>query len=142
MTDGNHKHLLSEEGNVKILSIPPAFLRGLIAECTIPYRHSCSQASIVSFALRSYDSIISAAWIACTREGRFWHKSRGVPRGTTRAEFSLKLHDFATWDFLSGGSRRAAASSQAEALSVGYLGFRARISCSRCTFCKKKQGSY
>lgn len=31
---------------------------------------------------------------------------------------------------------------QAEAPSVGYLGFRARISCSRCTFCKKKQGAY
>lgn len=31
---------------------------------------------------------------------------------------------------------------QAEAPSVGYLGFRARISCSRCTFCEKKQGAY
>lgn len=31
---------------------------------------------------------------------------------------------------------------QAEAPSVGYLGFRARISCPRCTFCKKKQDTY
>lgn len=31
---------------------------------------------------------------------------------------------------------------QAEAPSVGYLGFRARISRSRCTFCEKKQGTY
>ena len=26
--------------------------------------------------------------------------------------------------------------------SVGYLGFRARISCSRCTFCEKNQDTY
>lgn len=37
------------------------------------------------------------------------------------------------------GPQRA---SQAEAPSVGYLGFRARISCSRCTFCEKKQDTY
>ena len=114
----------------------------LIAECTIPYRHSCSQASIISFALRSYDSIISAAWIACSRKGRFRHKSRGIPRGMRRSGSVFGLPARAPWGFLSRGSRQPAASSQAEALSVGYLGFRAKISYQRCTFCEKKQGIY
>ena len=40
---------------------------------------------------------------------------------------------------------RASLNSRAthdRAFRVGYLGFRARISCSRCTFCEKNQGTY
>ena len=77
-----------------------------------------------------------------TPGSRFWHKNRGVPRGMRGPGSVFRLPEYATWGFLSGRGYRPAASSQAEAPSVGYLGFRARISCSRCTFCEKKQGTY
>ena len=54
----------------------------------------------------------------------------------------FRLPECATWGFLPRRSRRPAAISQAEALSAGYLGFHARISCSRCSFYEKKQGAY
>lgn len=109
MTDGNHKHLLSEKGEVENSSIPPTFLRDLIVEGAIPYRYSCSQARAMSFALGSNDPIISAAWIACTHEGRFWHKNRGVPRGMRGLGSVFGSPECATWCFLSRGSRRPAA---------------------------------
>ena len=77
-----------------------------------------------------------------TPGSRFWHKNRGVPRGMRGPGSVFRLPEYATGGFLSGRGYRPAASSQAEAPSVGYLGFRARISCSRCTFCEKKQGTY
>lgn len=52
------------------------------------------------------------------------------------------LPECATWGFLPRGSHRPAVSSQAEAPSVGYLGFCARISRPRCIFREKKQGTY
>ena len=65
------------------------------------------------------------------------------PTGNARTRERLGLPECATWGISSRRSRRRpAASSQAEVPSVGYLGFRARISCSQCTFCEKKQGAY
>ena len=120
-------------------AIPPTFLRDLIAECTIPKHYSYSQASIISFAFCGFDSIMSAA---CTREGRFGHKIRGIPRGMQGSGSASRLLEVATWGFLSRKDYPPVTSSQAEAPSVGYLGFRARISCPRCTFCENKQGTY
>ena len=74
-----------------------------------------------------------------TPGSQFWHKNRGVPRGTRGSGSVSGLPECATWGFLPRGSRRPAASSQAEALSVGYLSFRARISHSRCTFARKNK---
>ena len=42
---------------------------------------------------------------------------------------TFRLLEVATWDVLSGRNRQPSTASQAEALSVGYLGFRAKISC-------------
>lgn len=88
-------------------------------------------------------------WVTRVRRGkvvggraRMLHKNRGIPRGMRGSGSVSRLPECATWGFLSRRSGRPAASSQAEAPSVGYLGFRARISCSRCAFCEKKQGTY
>lgn len=77
-----------------------------------------------------------------TPGSQFWHENRGVPRGMRGSGSVSGLSECATRGFSSRRSGRPAASSQAEAPSVGYLGFRARISCSRCTFCEKRQGTY
>ena len=77
-----------------------------------------------------------------TPGSQFWHKNRDVPRGMRGSGSVFGSPEYATWGFLLARGCQPATTSQAEAPSVGYLGFLARISCSRRSFCERKQGTY
>lgn len=69
MPNGNHKHLISEEREVKNLSIQPIFLRDLIAECSAaPKREFRNQLPL--FSLDSSRSAVPVVSVSPTFRGK------------------------------------------------------------------------
>lgn len=68
-----------------------------------------------------------------TLRARFWHENRGIPRKSREWTKAFEARGAVTWCFLAGSISRPSPTSRFGAVSVGRLGFRARISPSRCT---------